>query len=139
MFFIQLNDINETNLYALAAIINSTIFNTFARSIANPQQGGYYKFNKQFLDPVPVPRDELLQGSRRITRLANIARRIEQTNEQLRNNAVGGQTSGLENALRSLWLQLDQLCDKLYGLTIEEKAIVYQTSRFDRNPYGQED
>lgn len=139
MFFIQLNDINETNLYALAAIINSTIFNTFARSIANPQQGEYYKFNKQFLDPVPVPRDELLQGSRRITRLANIARRIEQTNEQLRNNAVGGQTSGLENALRSLWLQLDQLCDKLYGLTIEEKAIVYQTSRFDRNPYGQED
>lgn len=137
MFFIQLDSINETNLYALAAIINSTIFNTFARSIANPQQGGYYKFNKQFLDPVPVPRDELLQGSRRITRLANIARRIEQTNEQLR-NAVGGQSSGLENALHSLWSELDQLCDRIYGLTREEKAIVYQTSRLDRNPYGQE-
>ena len=138
MFFVQLNDINETNLYALAAIINSSIFNTFARSIANPQQGGYYKFNKQFLDPVPVPRDELLQGSRRINRLANIARRIEQTNEQLR-NAIGGQKSGLINALRSLWSQLDQLCNRLYGLTKEEKALVYQTIRFDRNLYGQED
>lgn len=138
MFFVQLNEINETNLYALAAIINSTIFNTFARSIANPQQGGYYKFNKQFLDPVPVPRDELLNGGRRITRLANIARQIERTNEQLR-NAVGGQKSGLEIALRSLWSELDQLCDRLYGLTREEKALVYQTLRFDRNPYGQED
>ena len=61
MFFVQLNNIDETHLYALAAIINSTIFNTFARSIANPQQGGYYKFNKQFLDPVPVPKREFLQ------------------------------------------------------------------------------
>lgn len=138
MFFVQLNEINETNLYALAAIINSTIFNTFARSIANPQQGGYYKFNKQFLDPVPVPKDELLNGSRRITRLANIARQIERTHEQLR-NAIGGQRSGLEIALRNLWSELDQLCDRLYGLTREEKALVYQTLRFDRNPYGQED
>lgn len=138
MFFVQLNNIDETHLYALAAIINSTIFNTFARSIANPQQGGYYKFNKQFLDPVPVPREEFLRGGRRIAKLANVARRIERTNEQLR-NAVGGQKSGLENALRTLWSELDQLCDRLYGLTREEKALVYQTPRFDRNPYGQED
>lgn len=138
MFFVQLNEINDTNLYALAAIINSTVFNTFARSIANPQQGGYYKFNKQFLEPVPVPRDELLNGSKRITRLANIARQIERTNELLR-NAVGGQRSGLEIGLHNLWSELDQLCDRLYGLTREEKALVYLTLRFDRNPYGQED
>lgn len=138
MFFIQLQNIDETHLYAMAAIINSTTFNTFARSIANPQQGGYYKFNKQFLDPVPVPRDSLLGNSRNLTRLANIARRIEQTNEQLR-NATGGQTSGLENALHTLWTQLDQICDNLYGLTRADKAIIYRTQRNDRTPYGQED
>ena len=138
MFFIQLQNIDETHLYAMAAIINSTIFNTFARSIANPQQGGYYKFNKQFLDPVPVPRNVLLGNSRNLTRLANIARRIEQTNEQLR-NATGGQTSGLENALHTLWTQLDQMCDRLYGLTRDDKAIIYQTQRNDRKPYGQKD
>lgn len=138
MFFIQLQNIDETHLYAMAAIINSTIFNTFARSIANPQQGGYYKFNKQFLDPVPVPRDALLGDGRNLTRLANLARRIEQTNEQLR-NAAGGQTSGLENALHTLWRQLDQMCDRLYGLTNADKAIIYQRQRNDRIPYEQED
>ncbi len=138
MFFIQLNDIDEMHLYALAAIINSTIFNTFARSIANPQQNGYYKFNKQFLDPVPVPRDVFIQGGRDIARLAQIAKTIEQTNELLR-HTTGGQTSGLRNALHALWSELDQICDRLYGLTREEKALVYQTTRFDRNPYGQED
>lgn len=137
MFFVQLPNIDETHLYALAGIISSTIFSTFARSIANPQQGGYYKFNKQFLDPVPVPRDEFLTGSRRISRLANIARNIERINEQLR-AAVGGQRSGLEAALRGLWRELDKECDKLYGLSKTEKAIVYQTTRHDRTPYGQE-
>ena len=137
MFFVQLPHIDETHLYALAGIISSTIFSTFARSIANPQQGGYYKFNKQFLDPVPVPRDEFLAGSRRISQLANIARNIERINEQLR-DAVGGQRSGLEAALRGLWRELDNECDKLYGLSRIEKAIVYQTIRHDRTPYGQE-
>ena len=137
MFFIQLRNIDETHLYAIAAIINSTIFNTFARSIANPQQGGYYKFNKQFLDPVPVPRDALLGNDRRISRLANVARRIEQTNEQLR-NAVGGQTSGLLSALRTLWSELDQICDRLYGLSRADKALIYQTTRIDRISNGQE-
>lgn len=137
MFFIQLRNIDETHLYALAAIINSTIFNTFARSIANPQQGGYYKFNKQFLDPVPVPRDALLGNDRRIARLASIARRIEQTNEQLR-NAVGGQTSGLLSALRTLWSELDQICDRLYGLSRTDRALIYQITRTDRISNGQE-
>lgn len=139
MFFIQVDKPDEKHLYALAAIINSTIFNTFARSIANPQQGGYYKFNKQFLDPVPFPKEAFIKCGRNIAKLANIAKQIEQTNEQLR-NSVGSQTSGLMLSLNTLWRQLDQLCDKLYGIKkAEEKALLYSTTRKDRNPYGQKD
>lgn len=139
MFFIQVDKPDEKHLYALAAIINSTIFNTFARSIANPQQGGYYKFNKQFLDPVPFPKDEFIKGGRHIAKLANIAKKIEQTNEQIR-ISVGSQTSGLIISLDSLWRQLDQMCNKLYGIkNLEDKALLYSTIRKDRNPYGQED
>lgn len=138
MFFIQVDNPDEKHLYALAAIINSTIFSTFARSIANPQQGGYYKFNKQFLDPVPFPKDAFVKGGRNIAKLASIAKQIEQTNEQIR-NSVGMQTSGLMLSLDALWRQLDQLCDKLYGIKkAEDKALLYSTIRKDRNPYGQE-
>lgn len=138
MFFVQVPDMTEEKLYALSAIINSTIFCAFARSIANPQQGGYYKFNKQFLNPVPVPKDAFIECKPQVKRLAKIAKRIEETNEQIR-TSIGGQTTGLENSLKLLWSELDQICDKLYGLTIEEKGIIYSTHRFDRNPYGQED
>ena len=138
MFFVQVPDMTEEKLYALSAIINSTIFCAFARSIANPQQGGYYKFNKQFLNPVPVPKEAFVECKPQIKKLAKIAKRIEETNEQIR-TSIGGQTTGLENSLKALWSELDQICDKLYGLTLEEKGIIYSTHRLDRNPYGQED
>ena len=138
MFFIQIDDVNETKLYALAGIINSTIFSTFARSIANPQRGGYFKFNKQFLDPVPVPAKAFLTCNKNIKRLANIAKRIEQINEQIK-MSVGGQTSGLELSLKDLWKELDELCMKLYGIkNPEDKALLNSVVRKDRNPYGQE-
>ena len=137
MFFIQIENHDEKHLYALAAIINSTIFNTLARSIANPQQGGYYKFNKQFLDPVPFPRDAFIKCGKDFEELANIAKKIEKTNEQIR-NSVGSQISGLKLSLKSLWRKLDQKCDKLYGIIKpEDKTLLYSTIRKDRNPYGQ--
>ena len=138
MFFIQLENVDETRLYALAAIINSTTFYTFAKNIANPQSGGYFKFNKQFLDPIPVPRDPLLKASKDIKKLASIAKRIEVLNEELK-KCVGGQTSGLKLSLKDLWQELDDLCMKLYGIkSAEDKAMIFSNLRNDRNPYGQE-
>ncbi|MGN0237907.1 MAG: Eco57I restriction-modification methylase domain-containing protein [Lepagella sp.] len=138
MFFIQIDKPDEKHLYALAAIINSTIFNTLARSIANPQQGGYYKFNKQFLDPVPFPKDAFIKCGRNIANLANIAKKIEKINDQI-SNSVGSQTSGLVLSLNTLWRQLDLMCDKLYGIKkAEDKALLYSTIRKDRTPYEQE-
>lgn len=137
MFFVQFPNATENQLYALSAIINSTIFNTLARLIANPQQGGYYKFNKQFLDPVPVPRDAIVKFNNRARKLASIAKQIEKTNEQIK-ASIGGQQSGLISSLKQQWINLDIECEKLYGLTAQEKRILYSSIRHDRNPYGQE-
>lgn len=139
MFFIQLGNVDETRLYALAAIINSTIFYTFAKNTANPQSGGYFKFNKQFLDPIPVPREALLKANKDVKKLASIAKRIEEINEQLK-ICVSGQTSGLRLSLKALWRDLDDLCLKMYGIkSAEDKALIFSNLRNDRNPYGQED
>ncbi len=138
MFFIQIDPVDETRLYALSAIINSTIFNAFARGIANPQRGGYFKFNKQFLDPVPVPTKAFRSCSKDMKKLASVAKQIERTNEQFM-ASVGGKTSGLELSLKNLWRELDELCLKLYGIKKpEEKALLNSVVRKDRMLYGQE-
>ena len=137
MFFIQVPNGTEDQLYALSAIISSTIFNTLARSIANPQQGGYFKFNKQVLNPVPVPKDAFLNETADIKQLAIIARRIETLNQQIK-DSNGMRIGGLVNSLNSSWAQLDSLCDRLYNITDEERQELYAVVRNDRNPYGQD-
>ena len=115
MYFVTI-PVNRSaiKLYALAAIINSSWFATLARSIANPQQNGYYKFNKQFLDPLPFPCSSLENEDQHIKDLAAIAKKIERINEHI---AKSPTTKGnYTKALSVLWNDLDVLVEKLYGV-----------------------
>jgi hypothetical protein len=76
VFFIDTPDKDENSLYALSAVINSTVYSVLARSIANPQTNGYFKFNKQFLAPVPFPLGTFQQNTQLKSRLAKVAKRM---------------------------------------------------------------
>ena len=129
MFFVQIPEINDDKLYAMAAIINSTPFAYFAKSIANPQQGGFYKFNKQFLAPVPFPKEEFILFGERMKRLVSIAKRIEETNSAIATNISSA--SRYYPLLNNLWDEIDQICCNLYGLTDAEKSTIMANPRID--------
>lgn len=129
MFFVQIPEVTDDKLYAMAAVINSTPFAYFAKSIANPQQGGFYKFNKQFLDPVPFPRMEFIAFSERMQQLAGMARRIEETNTAITTSISSA--SRLYPLLNKLWNEVDRLCCELYGLSDSEKEIIMSSPRTD--------
>ena len=131
MFFVQIENITEERLYALAGVINSTPFAFFAKSIANPQQNGYYKFNKQFLDPVPFPVQAYDEMSEDMVQLAHIAHQIEQLHTRMASSP--SRASRYVAAVKSLWRDLDSICCKLYNITDEERIIVMSQSRKDRN------
>ena len=131
MFFVQIPEVTEDKLYAMAAVINSTPFAYFAKSIANPQQGGFYKFNKQFLDPVPFPCNEFSMFSEVMQRLAAIARRIEETNMAIVANISSAPR--FYTLLNRLWEEVDQLCCELYGLAEAEKETIMLNPRIDHH------
>jgi hypothetical protein len=131
MFFVQIPGMTDDNLYAMAAIINSTPFAYFAKSIANPQQGGFYKFNKQFLNPVPFPRMEFIMFSERMQQLAGVARRIEETNTAITTSISSAPRFYL--LLNSLWNEIDRLCCELYGLTDAERETIMSNPRTDHH------
>ena len=121
VFFIEAPEKDETTLYALSAIINSTIYSVLARSIANPQSNGYFKFNKQFLEPVPFPCQNFTDNIELKTLLAEAAKKIE----DLQNKFIGGspnQQRTFANLLLTQWDILDNLCYQLYGLSADEIA-----------------
>ena len=115
MFFIEIPDNTETNLYAIAGIINSIIFSVFARSIANPQQNGYFKFNKQFLEPIPFPKDNFINNTNLVNDIAIISENIDQRQTQYK-SAPPRQKNIIKVNLKSLWNNLDDKVFELYQL-----------------------
>ena len=105
---------SETKLYALAGIINSSWFATLAKSIANPQQNGYYKFNKQFLDPLPFPCSKFASEDNDIKNLATLAKNIERISNTIQKNPA--LKDNYQSALSSLWSELDAQVEKIYGV-----------------------
>lgn len=131
MFFINIEEITDYRLYALAGLINSTPFAFFAKSFANPQQNGYYKFNKQFLDPVPFPTQAYKEMSIDMIQLASIAMQIEQLHTRM--IATPSRASRYKPAVKALWDKLDSICCRLYQFTEDEINMVMSSPRNDRN------
>lgn len=131
MFYLRFNDETEDRMYALAAIINSTPFSTMARMYANPQQGGYYKFSRQFLNPVPFPCEAFRTNSTEIVELAQIGKEIENIK-----TSMYGMTSQRRETLSALveheFERIDEICCNLYGVDGADLELLMSHRREDR-------
>lgn len=128
VFFLDVPQKDEKTLYAVSAIINSTLFSVLARSIANPQQNGYFKFNKQFLEPVPFPLAEFVSNTVIVERLSKTSIEIEQLQKAFK-TASPVQKKVLEISLRKKWKELDEDVYKLYNLSDTEKTFFNDKGR----------
>jgi hypothetical protein len=128
MFFVDIPIRDEDNLYAISGIINSTLFSVCARSIANPQQGGYFKFNKQFLEPIPFPRDNYTNNPEIVRNLARISKDIE-SNQIRYINGTPRQKNIITETLRRLWKMLDDKVYLLYQLNQNDISFFIERGR----------
>lgn len=119
MFFIDIPDKSENNLFAVSGIINSTLFSVLARSIALSQQNGYFKFNKQFIEPIPFPKENFINNNVLVDEISAIAINIKQAQEQYRGSSPS-QKNILKILLNSHWTNLDNKVYQLYDLTDEQ-------------------
>lgn len=123
MFFIEIPNKSERNLYAVAGIINSTLFSVLARSVALSQQNGYYKFNKQFIEPIPFPKGNFNTSDDLVDEISALAHSIEEKQNQYK-SASPRQKSTLKNLLEAQWNTLDSKVYELYDLT-DEQALYF--------------
>lgn len=128
VFFIDIPQKDENSLYALSAVINSTVYSVLARSIANPQSNGYFKFNKQFLEPVPFPVSDFRENEQLKSDLAVIAKRIDELQTNYKSSSPTQQRS-IARLLATQWNTLDELCYQLYGLTDTDKVFFNDRER----------
>lgn len=128
MYFIDIPDKTDINLFAVAGIINSTIFSVLARPVANPQSGGYFKFNKQFIEPLPFPKENFNSNVALVTEISVLAQTIQQTQEQYRHSSPRQKTI-LKATLCIHWRNLDNKVYQLYDLTVDQISFFNERGR----------
>lgn len=128
MFFIEIPNRNERNLYAVAGIINSTLFSVLARSIALSQQNGYFKFNKQFIEPIPFPKSNFNYNNELVNEISALAQNIDEKQKQYK-RASPRQKNTLKNLLETHWNTLDSKVYELYDLTEDQVSFFNEKGR----------
>lgn len=119
MYFIEIPNKTDVNLYAVAGIINSTIFSVLARPVANPQSGGYFKFNKQFIEPLPFPHGNFNSNIELVSEISDLAQIIKKTQEQYKGSSPK-QKRILKAILNGYWIDLDSKVYQLYDLSEDQ-------------------
>lgn len=128
VWFVRVDGADECLMKAIAGIMNSTAFSVLAKYRANPQSGGYYKFNKQFLSLVPFPSKRLKENvalQKRIAALSDSIRVLEEryiTETANRRELVA-------TRLGSLWRKLDEIAENLYDLNDADRKTVRAVGR----------
>lgn len=128
VWFVCISDVDETTMKAVASLLNSTVFSVLAKSGANPQANGYFKFNRQFLDPVPFPSAKLLANTKIRRELALLHDEIKKL-EMCWCSETPIRRTITETALKRKWKCLDDRCAILYGLTEKEKMAIAKKGR----------
>ena len=113
---------------ALTCVINSTVFSVLGKAGANPQSGDYYKFNKQFLTPIPVPAFKLVRGGQDVRLLVQLYEQIVDLQHRYL-VAAPLNKDVISRAIDAKWRQLDEVCNILYELTDDEISRVMAIGR----------
>jgi len=125
---ISLPSANTSQLKAIAAVMNSTLFNALARLKAGLSDSGWRQFNRQFAELVPFP-ETILHDSDTSAKLAAYADKIAGLQVKALAASSEGTKRGFQATLDSLWGQLDELVVEVYGLTKVQKAVVSKYPR----------
>ena len=128
VWFITVDGADDSFMKALASLINSTVFSVLAKSGANPQLNGYYKLNKQFLRPIPMPIKKMQEKKHIQTLSVFYDEILELQNKYL--SAFGSKKENLGSVLESKWDSLDDYCAELYEL--EDVSIINKIGRTSR-------
>ncbi len=130
VWFITIDGADDSLMRAFACLANSTVFSVLAKAGANPQLNGYYKLNKQFLRPIPVP-TKALKTSKNINVLSAFYDEISELQKAYL-KAVGSKKENIASVLEAKWDSLDYFCNDLYELTDEEVSKINAMGRTSR-------
>lgn len=139
VWFLNYSGSNMIVMKALTMIINSTLFSVFGKCGANPASNGYYKFNKQFIEPIPLPNKRISPSNALIQKLAELYDEIKLLlDEYDKANLIDKKS--YRYMMEAKWQAVDVYCMDLYEIEDDERMLIDGVGRVEsRVPGGDEE
>ncbi len=123
---IILNDTFKLSYEYLLGLLNSKLLDYFLKKISSPFQGGYFAFNKQYIEQLPIRPinfDDPAEKSAHDKIVALVERMLD-LHKSLASAQNPRDKENLEKQIESTDKAIDKLVYELYGLSGEEIGIV---------------
>lgn len=139
VWFLNYCGSNIKIMKALTMIINSTLFSVFGKCGANPASNGYYKFNKQFLEPIPLPNKKITPSNNYIKKLTKLYDEIKALLKEY-DKANETDKKSYRDMMKAKWQAVDECCMDMYEIENDERMIINSIGRIEsRVPGGDEE
>ncbi len=139
VWFLNYRGSNTIVMKALTMIINSTLFSVFGKCGANPASNGYFKFNKQFIEPIPLPNMKITPSNDLIQKLAGLYDEVKLLLEEYDKANVIDKKS-YRDMMDEKWQKVDICCMDLYEIENDERMLINGVGRVEsRVPGGDEE
>ncbi len=118
----------KENYRYLVGLLNSRLLDEILKSISSPFMSGYYAYNRQYIEQLPIRVIDFTDASDRARhdRLVALVDKMLMLTPKLRSAHSDSERATLQNAITATDQQINALVYDLYGLTREEIELVEQ-------------
>ncbi|HLC29837.1 MAG TPA: N-6 DNA methylase [Dehalococcoidia bacterium] len=123
--------VNLSPLYALA-MLNSKVLDYYLHGISSPFRGGYFAYNRQFLEPLPIRTIDFDNRAEKemYEDLVDLVERMLELQGRLAGPQLAtSEAQDIQGLISSTDYEIDSLVCDLYGLTVEERRLVGAANR----------
>lgn len=110
----------QLSYHYLLALLNSRLLDWFLKQYSSPFRGGYFSYNRQYIDPLPI----VLADAARQARMVALVEQMLDLHRRHAAEANPQVKTVLQRQIDATDRQIDALVYELYGLSEEEIAIV---------------
>jgi len=110
----------------ILGLLNSKLLNFFLKNISTPFRGGYYAYNKQYIEKIPIntinfddPEDVA-----RHDRMVNLVGQMLQLHKDIESVRTPQEKELIQRQIDATDKQIDRLVYELYELSLEEIKII---------------
>lgn len=130
-YYALINRSRYSLLYFLG-ILSHPLFENMVKAGASEFRGAYYSHGKQFIENIPIRKIDLDNTSEKekYNTIIKLVETLIKTKVQLKSAAYGAKRTVLQRKADTLFDQLIQIINSLYGITAEEFSLVINDDMF---------